>query len=275
MRVRDALNAAAARLAAASDTPRLDAELLMAEAQGVSRDTLLLSGLDETAPLSFDALVGRREKGEPIAYITGRRAFWTIELHVGPGVLVPRPDSETLVEAAVERFGAAGPKTVLDLGTGSGALLLAALDQWRDATGHGRDASADALAIAEANAARLGMAARASFSHGDWAGGLAGPFDLILCNPPYVEDCAILPSDVAQWEPHEALFAGPDGLGAYRALAPQIPRLLAPGGLACFEIGAEQAAAAGALFEAQGLIVSVRKDLAGRDRCLLLRHEPA
>jgi len=267
-----ALAEASARFGAVSDTPRLDAELLMAHALGVAREALLLSRLNEPAPAEFELLVRRRLAHEPVAYITGTRAFWTIELEVGPGVLIPRPDTETLLDAAVEHFGKAAPKTILDLGTGSGALLLAALDQWPDATGHGRDASPEALAIAERNAARLGLAARAAFSLGDWDEGLDGRFDLILCNPPYVEADADLPPDVRDWEPHRALYAGADGLEDYRRLAPQLARLLAPGGMACVEIGATQAASAGALFEAEGLQVAVRRDLAAHDRCLVLRH---
>lgn len=269
--VRHALASAAERLAAVSATPRLDAELLMAHALGTSREAMLLSRLADPAPAAFEPLVHRRLAHEPIAYITRRRGFWTIELEVGPGVLVPRPDSETLIEAAVGHYGRDGPRAILDLGTGPGTLLLAALDQWPDAHGLGVDASADAVAYAERNATRLGLAYRASFRRGDWAEGVEGQFDLLLCNPPYVEAAAELPPDVALWEPGEALFAGADGLDCYRRLAPQIPPLLAPGGIACVEIGAAQAAAAGALFESAGLSVSLRRDLAGRDRCLLLR----
>jgi release factor glutamine methyltransferase len=269
MTVRDALAAAAARLAGASETPRLDAELLMAEALGISRETMLLSRLDEAAPAGFEPLLDRRLAHEPIAYILGRRAFWTIELEVGPGVLIPRPDSETLIEAALAHFGAAGPRTMLDLGTGPGTLLLAALDQWPDARGLGIDVSETALGYARRNAERLGLADRASFRLGDWQA--EGRFDLILCNPPYVENDANLPGDVALWEPAEALFAGPDGLDDYRRLAPLVPGLIAAGGIACVEIGAGQAQSAGALFAAQGLGVTFRADLAGRDRCLLLR----
>src|SRR5438034_611363 len=130
MKVREALATTSIRLAAASDTPRLDAELLMAHALGMAREQLLLSALDAEAPSFFETLLARREAGEPVAYIVGRREFWTIELEVGPGVLVPRPDSETLLEAAVAHFGESGPRTILDLGTGPGTLLLAALDQW-------------------------------------------------------------------------------------------------------------------------------------------------
>ncbi|MEA1014601.1 peptide chain release factor N(5)-glutamine methyltransferase [Sphingosinicella sp. LY1275] len=271
MKVRAALAAAAERLADTSETARLDAELLMAHALGVERDGLLLSGLDRDAPEAFETLVRRREAGEPVAYITGRRAFWTIELEVGPGVLVPRPDSETLIDAALAHFGKTGPKTILDLGTGPGSLLLAALDQWPEARGWGVDRSEAALAIAIRNAERLGLADRANFVRGDWGEGLDARFDLILCNPPYIEASASLPRDVAEWEPHEALFAGPDGLADYRRLAPQIGALLAPGGIACFEIGAGQEADAGALFRAAGFDVAARKDLAGHARCLVLR----
>lgn len=269
MKVREALAAAAGRLAAVSETPRLDAELLMAEALGVERDALLLSGLDGDAPPAFESLAARREAGEPVAYILGRRAFWTIELEVAPGVLVPRPDSETLIEAALAHFGAAGPRSILDLGTGPGTLLLAALDQWPGAKGLGIDRSEQALAIARRNAERLGLAGRADFRQGDWALGLEGRFDLILCNPPYIEAAASLPRDVSGWEPHEALFAGADGLDDYRRLAPEVPRLLLEGGIACFELGAGQAGAVSALFAAEGLHVALRNDLAGHQRCLI------
>lgn len=271
MKVREALADAAARLAGLSGTPRLDAELLMAEALGVEREALLLSGLEGQTPPSFAPLLARREASEPIAYILGRRAFWTIELEVDPGVLIPRPDSETLIEAAIAHFGEAGPRTVLDLGTGSGALLLAALDQWPDASGTGIDASDAALAIARANAGRLGAAGRATFQAGDWTEGMDDRFDLILCNPPYVEASATLPCDVLQWEPHEALFAGADGLDAYRRLAPALGAVLAPGGIACVEIGAGQFAAVKSLFEKQPFIISSRADLKGHCRCIILR----
>ena len=270
MKVREALAAATRRLAAASDTPRLDAELLMAHALGVEREALLLSSLEADAPDAFEPLLARRAAGEPIAYISGRRAFWTVELEVGPGVLIPRPDSETLIEAALAHFGAPGPATILDLGTGPGTLLLAALDQWPGARGVGIDSSQAALTIAKRNAERLGLGGRAQFRLGDWGDGIAERFDLILCNPPYVEAGAELPRDVADWEPEEALFAGPDGLDEYRRLAPQVGPLLAPGGIACIEIGAGQADAASALFVAEGLSVGVRRDLAGRFRCLVV-----
>jgi release factor glutamine methyltransferase len=265
-----ALSRAAARLAGISETPRLDAELLMAHALGTSREELLLRRLRDPVPDGFEALIERRLAGEPVAYLTGRRGFWTVELEVGPGVLVPRPDSETLIEAALDRFGPNGPASVLDLGTGPGTLLLAALHQWPGSRGLGVDRSDRALAYARRNAERLGLADRATFRLGDWDEGVDDRFDLILCNPPYVETGAALPRDVSEWEPAEALFAGPDGLDDYRRLAPQIARLLAPEGLACVEIGHEQAGGAGALFGAAGLTVALRRDLAGRPRCLTL-----
>jgi release factor glutamine methyltransferase len=269
---RSAIAAAAARLVIVSDTPRLDAELLMAHALGTSREALLLSGLDREAAPDFAALLERRLAGEPLAYITRTRAFWTIDLLVTPAVLIPRPDSETLIEAAVEHFrGRAGPKRILDLGTGSGALLLAALAEWPDATGVGIDRSGAALAIAEINAARLGMAARAELLPGGWMG-TGEAFDLLLCNPPYIASGAKLPHDVIAYEPHGALFAGADGLDDYRALAPVLAGQIAPGGIACIEIGATQARDVIALLSACALDVAVRHDLAGRERCLIVRR---
>ena len=271
MRVRDAIANAAGRLGSATETPRLDAELLMAHALGMERELMLLEATEAEVPPGFHALLERRLAHEPIAYITGRRAFWTIELEVAPGVLIPRPDSKTLIEAAVDHFGEAGPGTILDLGTGPGTLLLAALDQWPLALGLGVDRSERALALAGANADRLGLSGRARFRAGDWAEGLEERFDLVLCNPPYIEHGAALPRDVADWEPGEALFAGPDGLDAYRRLASQIPALLSQGGVACVEVGAGQSKSVAALFDARGLEAAFRDDLAGHVRCLILR----
>jgi release factor glutamine methyltransferase len=259
------LAAAAERLAATSATPRLDAELLLAHALGIQREDLLLNRLDDPSPDAFAALVPRRLAHEPVAYIIGRRAFWTIELEVGSGVLVPRPDSETLIEAAVAHFGKNGPAAILDLGTGPGTLLLAALDIWPGATGLGVDASAEALAYARRNAK-----GRAAFRLGDWGEGIEARFDLILCNPPYVEAGADLPADVARYEPEAALFAGTDGLDAYRQLAPQFAGLLAPGGIVCLEIGAGQEAAVSALMAAEGFTIRSRSDLNAILRCLIL-----
>jgi len=265
MKVREALAAAAARLGATSETPRLDAEVLMAHALGIGREAMLLGRGDEPAPASFESLLERRLAHEPVAYITGRKGFWSIELEVGPGALIPRPDSETLIDAALAHFGDEGPARILDLGTGPGTLLLAALDQWPEATGLGVDASQDALGFARRNAR-----GRAEFRLGDWGGGIGERFDLILCNPPYVEQGAALPRDVADFEPRGALYAGADGLDAYRALAAQLAGLLAPGGIVCLEIGAGQDAAVAALMAGEGFTIESRKDLNGIVRCLVL-----
>lgn len=261
---------AASRLAAVSDTPRLDAELLMAHALGAARDDLMLRYLDAPAPEAFDALVARRLGHEPVAYITGTRGFWTIDLAVGPGALIPRPDSETLIEAAIEHFGQRAPAAILDLGTGPGTLLLAALDQWPDARGLGVDQSEAALDYARANAARLGMADRTEFRLGDWGAGIDTRFDLILCNPPYIGTEETIGEDVRRFEPASALFAGADGLDDYRILVPQLRGLLAEGGCAVLEIGWTQAEAVSALALDQGFSPRVRNDLGGRPRAVLL-----
>ena len=266
-----ALAEAARQLEVNSDTARLDSELLMAEALHIDRDKLILSPPDRKVPERFWAMVERRKAGEPVAYITGRRAFWNIELHVGPGVLVPRPDSEVLIASAIEHFeGTGGPGRILDLGTGPGTLLLAALDVWPNATGLGTDLSRQALAYSSANARRLGFDERAKWLQGNWAEGLVETFDLVLCNPPYVADGADLGPGVREYEPDEALFAGSEGLDAYRALAPQLPLLLGKGGLAAVEIGHDQAKAVTSLLARDGLKARVAQDLAGRDRAVLL-----
>lgn len=267
MNAQAALIEAARRLAQTSDTPRLDAELLMAHALGIERERLLLDPPHGPVPPAFEALLARRLAHEPIAYIVGHRAFWTIDLAVGPGVLIPRPDSETLIEAAIDHFGGRAPTRILDMGVGSGALLLAALAEWPDATGLGVDRSEAALAIARANAERLGMGDRARIERGGWDAGSAGTFDLILCNPPYIECEAVLPPDVADYEPASALFAGSDGLDDYRLIAPALR--LPPGGVVCLEIGSTQGPAVRTLLEVAGLDTQIRTDLAGRDRCVV------
>jgi release factor glutamine methyltransferase len=266
-----ALSRATNQLGRVSDTPRLDAELLMAEALHIDRDKLILSPPPRDVPARFSEMLERRKAGEPVAYITGRRAFWNIELHVGPGVLIPRPDSEVLIASALEHFdGSDGPQRILDLGTGPGTLLLAALDLWPEATGVGIDVSRQAMSYAAANARRLGFEARAKFKEGDWARGLKDKFDLILCNPPYVAEGADLGPGVREFEPDEALFAGEEGLDAYRALAPQLPSLLNKSGLAAVEIGHDQAEAVTALLARDGLQARVAEDLGNRPRAVLL-----
>ena len=266
-----ALADATRKLSETSDTSRLDAELIMAEALHIDRDKLILSPPDREVPKRFWSMVKRRTKGEPIAYITGRRAFWNIDLHVGPGVLVPRPDSEVLIASAIEHFdGTNGPGRILDLGTGPGTLLLAALDIWPNATGVGIDVSRRALSYASANARRLGFDGRLKLRIRNWADGLKEGFDLVLCNPPYIADGAELGPGVRDFEPDEALFAGEHGLDAYRALAPQLPQLVSKGGLAAVEIGHDQAEAVVALLAHDGLHATVANDLANRPRAVLL-----
>ena len=276
MTIADAIRAAAERLCATSDTARLDAELLMAHVLGVSRSQLLLLRMrDEAAPhaAGFDRLVERRAAHEPVAHLLGVQEFFGLEFAVTPDTLIPRGDSETIVQAALDC--AAQDARVLDMGTGSGALLLAFLHERPDAKGLGIDASAAALAVASANGQRLGLAERAQFVQANWLeSGWAhdlGRFDLVLCNPPYVESDAILDPDVREFEPATALFAGPEGLDDYRAIVPQLGKLLVPGGVAIFEIGAGQAEAVGAIASESGFAAETRRDLADRPRALILR----
>lgn len=269
--VAEAMRTAAERLASSSDTARLDAEVLMAHALGTTRSELLLRHMHAPAPEGFAALVERRAAHEPVAYITGTQEFFGLPFRVSPEVLIPRGDSEALVEAALAARPDAG--TVLDCGTGSGALLLAVLSRLPQAHGVGIDRSPGALAVARANAEALGLAGRARMIAADWrepgwTQALGGPFDLILANPPYVEDAAPLAVSVKAFEPAEALFAGPEGLDAYRILVPQLPALLAPGGIALVEIGHAQAGAVAAIGEAAGLGAALHHDLAGRPRVL-------
>ncbi|MES2989037.1 MAG: peptide chain release factor N(5)-glutamine methyltransferase [Pseudomonadota bacterium] len=253
-----------------SETPRLDAELLMAHLLGMPRNTMLMAHLEDAVPEGFEALIARRLAHEPIAAMTGTRGFWTIDLQVGPGAFIPRADTETLLEVAVEFFGARAPAKILDLGTGPGTLLLAALDQWPQAQGVGVERSPDAIRYAHANAERLGFTDRARIQPGIWAEGIDERFDLVLCNPPYVATSEPLPDEVLLYEPAMALFGGPDGLDDYRRVIPELPRLIAPGGCAVLEIGWTQAEAVSALAVDQGFSLRVRNDLGGRPRAVLL-----
>lgn len=267
------LREATAALEGISPTPRLDAELLLAHALGMDRSAMLLRQHDINAPDSYADLLARRMADEPVAYITGVQAFWDLELCVTPDVLIPRSDSETLLEAAVDWFVEdQAPTHIADLGTGSGALLLAALSIFPDAAGIGIDASAGALAVASDNAQRLRFADRAQFERrdwtkADWTEGL-GRFDLILCNPPYIEDAATIAPMVSDHEPHSALFAGADGLNDYRILIPCLRHLLHAGGVAFFEIGYNQADSVRALGAEAGYLTELRHDLAGNPRVI-------
>lgn len=276
--VAEALRAAAARLADASDTARLDAEVLMAHALGVSRSEMLLRHSQTLAPVGFAPLVDRRARHEPVAYIVGRQEFYGLDLAVTPDVLIPRADSEALIEAAREVFAARAPKRVLDLGTGSGALLLAALALWPGAEGVAIDRSPEVLGAFAPNAQRFARdRGRAiAFEVADWrAPGWAeklGAFDLVLCNPPYVESGADLAPSVIEFEPAWALFAGAEGLDDYRVLVPQLPRLLTDHGAAVLEIGATQADQVAQIAAHAGFSTDLRRDLGGRPRALVLRR---
>ncbi len=235
-----ALREAAAQLKDAP-SPMLDARILLKLASGLD-DAGLIAKSDD--PLSADqakifaGLIKRRAAGEPIAYITGVKEFWSLEFHVSPDVLIPRDDSECLIEAVIARRDKHQALSILDLGTGSGCLLCALLQQFPNSLGTGVDHSANAIVMARANSRKLGVASRTRFLVGDWGRALEGGFDIIIANPPYIPDGdrAGLPVDVG-YEPVSALFAGKNGLDAYRAILADAPRILGPGGLIVFEAG--------------------------------------
>ena len=275
---------AASRLRHAGiESARLDARILLGHAGSLNRDQLLIRA-DQPAPpetaAQFETLIARRLAREPVSRILGRREFWSLDFLLSPDTLDPRPDSETVIEAALAT-PAKPPATILDLGTGSGCLLLALLNEWPDAHGLGIDASHGAVAVAAANALHLRLADRARFEVWDWRPGLAGRltpkrFDLIVANPPYIADADIpgLEPEVFQFEPRAALAGGTDGLDAYRLLAPQIPDLLSIGGIAVFEVGAGQAEAVATLLAAAGLTVLGRRtDLGGVERCVIATRD--
>lgn len=272
MNVAQAIFEATQRLRATSDTARLDAELLMAHCLSESRSQMLVRRMREAAPAGFWEFLERREKREPIAYITGVQEFFGHPFAVEPGILIPRSDSETLVEAALEVC--ATKSRILDLGTGSGALLISVVAQLTNASGVGIDMSPIAVDVAERNAARMGVSGDLEFRlrnwrEPGWAGDL-GVFDLILCNPPYVEDGAALAPDVRDYEPGSALFSGAEGLDDYRILIPQLRALMKPKAVALLEIGATQAGAVSELAEKARFVSAVRHDLANRPRVVML-----
>jgi release factor glutamine methyltransferase len=256
--VNDAVLAAAKRLAAAGiDSARLDARLLYEHAHGDGA--------------VFEAAIVRRLAREPVAYITGHKEFWSLDFEVGPGVLVPRPDTETLIEEALRLVpDRAAPLRIADLGTGSGAILLAALGEFPNAGGTGFESAPAAHAFASRNAARLAPG-RAEIRLADWES-VQGPFDLVFANPPYIPtaDIESLAPDVRLHEPGTALDGGPDGLDAYRGLSGLLPRILAPGAHALLEIGIGQAVAMEQLFPGLEL-VRIAPDLAGVPRCVVLK----
>ena len=222
-------------------------------------------------PDGFDGLVRRRAAREPMARIVGRQGFWTLDLLVSDATLIPRADSETLIEAASATRPCVG--RILDLGTGTGALLLAALAEYPEATGVGVDRTFAACALAAVNAKRNALSHRATFACADWATPLSGRFDLVLCNPPYIPSAGIatMMPEVATYEPTLALDGGDDGLHAYRAIMPRIPSLLTAQGIGVFEHGAGQGELVAAIAAAAGLRVLARRcDLGGVERALIL-----
>jgi release factor glutamine methyltransferase len=271
---------AAARLAAAGIVEaRREARLLAALALGV--DPAVAWGfperrLDESPRQRLAALVARRAAREPLSRLRGTREFWSLDFALSPDTLDPRPDSETLIEAALALLpDREAPLSVVDFGTGSGCLLLALLAEFRNALGVGVDIRPGAAAVARRNAETLGLGARARFVVGVWDATILGPADVILANPPYIpsKEIETLAPEVARFEPRQALDGGPDGLAAYRVLVPASRRLLSPGGVALFEVGAGQAEAVARLAARYGLRVrAVRCDLAGIERCVAVGH---
>ncbi|HET9231147.1 MAG TPA: peptide chain release factor N(5)-glutamine methyltransferase, partial [Vitreimonas sp.] len=254
--------------AAGVETPVFDARLLLEAGAGVSRLDIVTDprrAVTDDQVAAVDVLVRRREAREPVGHIIGRRHFWTLDLFVSPAVLIPRPETELLVETALQNIAPEASARILDLGVGSGAILLAVLAERVNATGVGVDISGGALAVARANADALGVVDRVELKHGGWDVALDGAFDLVLSNPPYIptNDIDALAPEVARFEPRLALDGGLDGLNAYRAIVARLPHLLRPGGVFALEVGKGQAEAVMALAEAQGLSAEPpRRDLA-------------
>ncbi|WP_297694782.1 peptide chain release factor N(5)-glutamine methyltransferase [Phenylobacterium sp.] len=261
--------------------PVIDARLLVEAACEATRADIVTDPHRELSPEQERRLaeyLGRREHREPVSHILGRKGFWKIMLQVNGDVLTPRPDTETVVDAALKGFPEHAAWNVLDLGVGSGAILLAILAERPAAKGLGVDVSEEALAVARDNAAALGLAGRLALMRGDWAVGLADDsFDLVVANPPYIASdvIATLEPEVSRYEPRLALDGGPDGLAAYRILAPEILRVLKPGGRFAVEIGYDQKTAVEALFRAAGAAaLTTLRDLGDRDRVVTGAKNP-
>lgn len=279
--IREIVASGAKRLEHAGiSSAQLDARLIVAQTLGgglanvitMSHDPVSANQLEE-----IEAALARRQMREPLAHILGEKEFWSLPFVVSPDVLTPRPDSETLVESACRQAGRMTGARILDLGTGSGCLLLALLSELPDSYGIGIDISANAAAVAHTNAVRLKLDSRASFCVGNWAEPISARFDLLVSNPPYIgtAEIATLEPEVAVFEPHSALDGGIDGLDAYRALLPQAVNLMAPSGKLLLEVGAGQAQAVVELAKQEGLeTIAVDRDIANIDRCVILANSP-
>ena len=265
------------------ESPELDARVLIGHALGLDHAGLATAAAQQISDLTatqIERFTVRRLAGEPVARIVGQKEFWSLPLTVTPAVLVPRPETEILVELAlalIDRDGArTRPLRIADLATGSGAIVLALLSELPNACGIGTDIDTEALAVARSNAKQLGLDARATFLAGDYGTALEGSFDLVVSNPPYVAsaDIGTLAPEVREHDPRHALDGGADGIAAYRAIAADAPRLLKPGGHLVVEIGAGQERAVNGLFAARGLaIAETRHDLSGIPRALAaIRH---
>ena len=273
MNVRDALRHGAAVLDAAGvPSARLDARLLLGHATGLDQAALLREPGSSIDPGAYQALLDRRTAREPVALIRGIQEFWSLPFAVSAATLIPRPDSETIVEAALA--AAPGARRVLDLGTGTGCLLLAVLSERPGAWGLGIDLAPDAAALARRNAAALGMADRTAMLCASWTDAIRGRFNLVLSNPPYIrtDELEDLMADVRVYEPTRALDGGADGLHAYRTVLALLPSVLEPGGVAVLELGAGQALAVRDLARAAGFRrMDVRTDLSGMARALIVQ----
>jgi release factor glutamine methyltransferase len=262
------------------ESPELDARLIVGHALALDHAALAAQARRVLTPADADAISGlttRRLAHEPVARIVGHKEFWGLPLKLNSETLVPRPETETVVEAALAAVDGSRALRIADLGTGSGALLLALLSELPSACGIGTDLSAAAIGCARDNAAALGLARRASFVACDYAAALAGPIDLLVANPPYVArgDIAALPREVRDFDPERALDGGPDGLDGYRAIAADARRVLAPGGVLVLELGFGQLAAVTSLLAAAGpASTTIKHDLAGLARALVMRRLP-
>jgi release factor glutamine methyltransferase len=261
------------------DTPELDARVLIKYALKLNDAELIGSADRLVSPdcaAVLESMIARRVRGEPVARIVGQKEFWGLSFELNVHTLVPRPETETLIDAALAAFGRGGPKKVLDLGTGTGCLLLGTLSEYPQAEGVGVDIAPKAVEVAAANGRRLGFAGRAEFVVSDWDEKVEGSFDLVLSNPPYIlrEDIEKLAPEVRLHDPLPALDGGPDGLSAYRQIAAAAARRLAPDGVLIAELGLGQEAAVAAIMTGAGLIVDgpARPDLAGIPRALVVRR---